>query len=96
MGEIDAGDRIGAPRLARRYREALGLADDGDAERLQCVSLDWLEAEALDRPEAGDGVSRWRAIDSHDEGGTFWLIDHELRPAASAYIRAHGAVLLAG
>jgi hypothetical protein len=45
-------------------------------------------------PSEHEGERRRRAIDSHEEGGTWWLIDHELVPAAEAYLRAHREVLV--
>jgi hypothetical protein len=81
----------GCERLEQRYREALDVAASEGAEFLMCVDEDWLRRERrrfpLDAP--------WKTIDSHDEGGSWWLLARELRPAFDRYIDTHRDELVA-
>jgi hypothetical protein len=56
------------------------------------VDEDWVADNGLPLP-AGRGRG-WTRIDSRDEGGTWWLVEHELAPALAEYVRTHRAALV--
>jgi hypothetical protein len=92
-GMLGALEGAGCARLASRIRQGLTLcAEEGGAEFLLQVDEGWVEANGAPVP-AGEGRC-WTRIDSHDEGGTWWLVEHEVAPALAEYIRAHRLALV--
>lgn len=87
LGALDALEAAGCPRLLERLRQGLGLAWSEGAEFVAQADEDWIDDEALPVPE-GEGRP-WSRIDSHEEGGSYWLLRHELGPRRVAYFNAH-------
>lgn len=90
MEVLGALERVGCERLARRYREALWLANGEDAEGVRGCNEDWLDENLI---EPSGSAPTWKTIDHHDEDGTYRLLREELVPKAMAYVRAHESVL---
>lgn len=94
LGVLDALDTGGVERLAERMRQGIAVcAEEGGAEFLDEVDDDWLESTCRSIPQGEDRV--WGHIDSHDEGGTWWLVREELAPAMERYASEHRAELTA-
>lgn len=92
IGVLEAADEAGCSRFAEVYRRALGLAARrGSGEFLAFVDEDWLEGELI---EPDDDLG-WRDLDHHDDGGTWSLLETEVRPALARYLAAHHATLVA-
>ncbi len=88
LGVLEALDTAGCDRLALRMRQGIALcAEQGGAEFLVQVDEEWLEDEG--RPFAEGESPSWSSIDSHEPGGTWWLVEHELAPALDTYVRGH-------
>lgn len=91
VGVLEAADEAGCARFAEVYRRALGLAARrGCGELLQFVDEEWLEDELIEP----DADLDWRDIDRHDDGGTWSLLETEVRPALARYLAAHHAALV--
>jgi hypothetical protein len=92
LGVLEALEDAGCERLALRMRQGIALsAEEGGSEFLVEVDDGWLEDNGRPLP-AGEGRA-WERIDSLEEGGTWWLVKHELQPAIERYVREHlGAV----
>ena len=54
---------------------------------------DWIERESLPVPQGQERP--WARIDGHEEGRTYWLVQHELAPKRLAYYLAHQAEIVA-
>jgi hypothetical protein len=93
VGVLEALEESDCERLALRMRQGIELCfEDGGAEFLVEVDEDWLESNGRPMP---DGDERdWERIDSHEPGGTWWLVDHELQPALEQYVREHLGALV--
>jgi len=94
VGVLEALDAAGCERLARRYREGLGLIAAHGAQLLDVINLDWLEREKIEPPPAA--LESWRAIDSWEADGTWTLVKQELAPASERFIEAHWDELVVG
>lgn len=94
MSVLDALTRLGAERLAVRFRQGLGLARDRGAPSIDEVDEDWLGDNAGDPPDT-DADNPWHTIDSHEEDGTYALLRDELPARVIAFIAAHREALLA-
>ncbi len=93
MGVLEALEAAECQGLARRYREALGYTrTTGAADFMVFIDEEWLDARSV----PFDPASPRPSIDHWREGGTYWFVKHELRPALVAYVQRHRAVLVAG
>jgi hypothetical protein len=87
-GTHDALVAAGAVRLQRLFEAGISATLDTNAEynhyRRGLLKSDfrWLRAVQKSDPAAAE-------IDTHDEGGSYWLVTHELAPAIRRYISAH-------
>ncbi len=85
-GVLAALEEVGCAGLGQLYREGLAIvakrgrgADELDP--------DWVAREKRKpRPKAWKS---WRALDSHEEGGTYALLQSELKPKLEAYLERH-------
>lgn len=92
LGVRDALEAAGCTALTERLRQGLSLAWSEGAEFTMQTDEDWIESEGLPVP---DGDERpWERIDGHEEGRTYWLVGHELRPKRLAYYLAHEAEIV--
>lgn len=80
---------IGAFLSQARPREVVAMMDALDEAGL--TRLASLYRRAVDVVEGGGDPSS--EIDGHHEGGTYWLLQHELEPAFDVYARALVATL---
>lgn len=89
IGVLAALEAAGCQRFTARAREGLRLAIAEGASEFQLqADDDWLD-------EHRDGErGTWSTIDHWREGGTYWLIEHELRPALAEFVRARRELLL--
>ena len=92
MGGLEALVALGCARLCQRYREGLTVAAREGGEFVYSVDERWLARERA--PTAPAGARPWWVIDSWDEGGSYWLLKHELAPSLDAFVERHGAALL--
>lgn len=93
QGVLDALEEAGCERMALRMRQGIALAaEEGGSEFLVEVDEDWLEDHGEPLPD-GEGRA-WERIDSHEPGGTWWLVEHELQPALERYVREHLGVVV--
>lgn len=86
---LRALEAVGALGFAARYRAGLKLAVDCDTELAAAFDAAWLAETAL------DDAAAWDELDSFQEGGSYWLLEHELRPKLAAFVDAHLADLVA-
>jgi hypothetical protein len=94
LGVLEALEEVGCEGLALRMRQGIALsAEEGGAEFLMEVDEEWLEENGRPLPK-GEGRA-WQRIDSHEPGGTWRLVDDELRPALERYVREHVGALVA-
>lgn len=87
-GLHDALVAVGAPRLQQLLEAGIEETLDTNAEynhyRRGPLKSDfrWLRSVAREPPSDVE-------IDTHEEGGTYWLIPNELEPALRRYVSAH-------
>jgi len=92
VGVLKALDEAGCERFAALYRTALFIARrERSSEFLLCVDDDWLDAQVA---EPADPNASWHEIDSHAPGGTYALLESEVKPALSRYIEQHRDLLV--
>jgi hypothetical protein len=93
VGVRDALEASGCVRLLERLRQGITLAFSQGGELAMQTDEEWVAQEGLEVP---DGPERpWARIDGHEEGRTYWLIEHEVRPRRLAYFAAHRAEIVA-
>lgn len=69
--------------------------EDEDEGEDEDASEDDGASEDESAGEDEDANNPWRRIDSHEPGGTWWLVDNELRPALERYVRENLGALVA-
>lgn len=93
LGVRDALEAAGCTGLVERLRQGLCLAWSEGAEFTVQTDEDWIERESLPVPHGQERP--WARIDGHQEGRTYWLVQHELAPKRLAYYLAHQAEIVA-